>query len=170
MAQILVRNSLNSKKAVQFNINVKQFTTTKSKGDPKWLLEVATTYLDKDGYNIRPRLTHLTNLSTLDFEIEKSISSMCSEIDWAVLEKDKEAPYVTYFLPNSDITNISSNLYVVIKDSLPSSGIDLSDIKITLNNGYTDFDITNEVTVKGDPYEYTLSWEPDLRVYKEYGD
>jgi hypothetical protein len=63
---------------------------------------------------------------------------------------------------------IQSDVYIKIKDKLPSSGIDLSTMKIVLNTGETDFDITSEVTIKGDPYVYELYWAPPLRVYERY--
>jgi hypothetical protein len=61
-----------------------------------------------------------------------------------------------------------TDIYINIKDSLPSSGIDLSNMVVTLNNSMITFDITNEVVVTGDPYEFNLRWTPPLRVFDTY--
>jgi len=49
---------------------------------------------------------------------------------------------------------------IKINENLPAAGIDLSDMKMVLNNGNVDFDITDEVKVVGDPYDYELRWIP----------
>jgi hypothetical protein len=64
--------------------------------------------------------------------------------------------------------SIGSNISLVLKDYLPSAGIDLSNAKVVLNNSMTDFDITSEVQVEGDPYEYTIRWNTPMRVYSRY--
>jgi hypothetical protein len=88
------------------------------------------------------------------------LSELCSEIDWSPFVKDGEPPYLVSVSPTGDNTPIGSNVYLKIKEELPSSGIDLSDINIIINNGTVDFDITSEIEVTGDPYEYELRWTP----------
>jgi len=139
-----------------------------SRGDHKWVLEIGTTYPDLNGYPIPAKKIYLVSLDTLDDEIEHAVAEMCALIDWSPALKDPKAPYVDYRSPSGDGVNIASNIYIRLKDDLPSAGIDLSDIKITLNNGTVDFDITPEFSIEGDPYEYVLKWTPPMLVYDTY--
>lgn len=169
MAEIFVRNSLNSRKAVRFITTIKQFVLTGTDGDHKWVLEVGTTHPDADGNPIPPRYVNLITLDNLNEEAEKLISSMCELIDWSVLEGDKQPPYIVSAIPtDGSETAISSNIEIVLKDKIPSSGIDMSNATIKIHNGTQEFDITNEVEIDGDPYEYKLTWKPALRVHRRY--
>ena len=170
MADIFVKNSLSSTVSVRFNVTIKQYILKGEEGDEKWVLEIGTTYPDADGNFILPRYVHLVTLDNLDAVIEEKVAEMCELIDWGTLENDIDAPYVDSYMP-AETTDVSLQTAVqaIIKEALPSSGMDLSNMKITLDNGTTTFDITNEVVVKGDPYEYTLTWTP-VRVSNTYGD
>ena len=170
MAELLVKNSLNQKLSVKFNVSVKQFTVKGEQGDAKWLLEVATTYLDKDGYNIRPKLVHLRTLDSLSEEIELAVEEMCALIDWGILESDGRAPFVFEHSPTGADVPMSSYIEIILRELFPSSGIDISEMKIMLDNGTAAFDITNELEITGDPYEYKINWRPALIVHDHYGD
>ncbi|GAH00855.1 unnamed protein product [marine sediment metagenome] len=90
-------------------------------------------------------------------------------IDWSPLVLDKEAPLVDSFLPAGDNVSIASNIHIIIKDQLPSAGIDLSSMKVTLNNSMVDFDITNSVEIVDAYYnQYELRWVTPLRAYETY--
>jgi hypothetical protein len=104
-------------------------------------------------------------LVNLDDEIEKAVSVICEQIDWTPQIDDSRAPYVTSHFPveTTDVS-IESSVVVNIEESLPSAGIDLSSIKVMLD----DFDITNECDVTGDPYEYKVKWKPSTIVYDAY--
>ena len=99
-------------------------------GDPKWVLEVGTTYPSSTGGVVPTKVVHNITESSIEAEIEKAVSELCTYIDWSDLEQDNEA----------------------------SSGIDLSGMTVTLDNGTIIFDITNQVEVTGDPYNYTVTW------------
>ena len=170
MAHLLVRNSLNPDVVVKFNVTIKQFTITTSDGDPKWLLEIGTGHLDKDGYNLRPTYINLTTLKNLDKEIEKALADMCEWIDWGVLVDDISAPFISERSPVGKSVSIFSIIKAKIKDVLPSSGIDISEMKVYLDTGMKEFDITDDLHITGDPYEYTLKWAPSLRVFDTYGE
>jgi hypothetical protein len=132
-------------------------------------LEIGTTHKDIDGNIIPAARAHSVSASNFDDVIETALSTLCAKIDWSPLSVDKTAPFIDEATPvNGTTVPIHSNVYIKIKDNLPSSGIDLSGLKVTLNNGVVDFDITNEVIVDGDPYIYTLNWSPPLRVYSRY--
>lgn len=158
ISEFYVHNSLNPNKVVKFNITFRYFVIKGVEGDHVWTLEIGTTYPDINGVNISPVRIHSISASNFDEVIEDAISSLCAQIDWSPLHDDKSAPYVSYVSPQGSNVSIASNLYITLADYLPSAGIDLSNMKVILNNGVLDFDITSELNVEGDPYEYNLMW------------
>ena len=168
MAEFYVTNSLNYEKAVKFNISLRHFVTTEGRGEHRWVLEVGTTYPDVNGDPISAKKVLLINAEDFDEVLESAVADLCAQIDWSPLVNDTKSPHITEALPTSSGVKIGASVFVSIADDLPSSGIDLSGIKITLNNSVTDFDITAEVQITGDPYEYKLRWDPPMRVYSRY--
>jgi len=170
MAEFYVRNSLNYNKAVKFNITLRYFVLKGVEGEHMWTLEIGTTYPDINGDPISPARVHNISASNFDEVIESALAELCVQIDWSPLVQDRKAPYVESVSPADGETDASiySNINIILKDVLPSAGIDLSNMKIILNNSMVDFDITGEIEVDGDPYEYNLKWIPPLRVYNTY--
>ncbi len=161
MAELYVVNSLNLTKSVKFNIGLRYFVVKgDADGDHKWVLEIGTTHSGSDGTTPIAKKVH--NISAEDFDevLEDALSELCSRVDWSPFVTDGEPPYLVSVTPTGDDISIGSNVYLKIKEELPSSGIDLSNIKVVLNNGTVDFDISNEIVVSGDPYEYDLRWSP----------
>jgi hypothetical protein len=171
MADLTVVNSLNYKKAVKFNVTFRHFVVKGQEGEYMWLLEVGTTYPDANGENISAKKVLNVSAENLDEVIEDAVADLCSKIDWSPLVEDKESPYVESSHPlDGSTVPISSYVLMTIKDRLPSSGVDMSAVKVILNNSMTDFDITSDVEIRGDPYEYKVKWVTPLRVYKRYED
>lgn len=169
MAEFYVRNSLNINKAVKFNITLRYFVIKGGMGEHFWILEIGTTHLDANDEPIVAKKIHNISAAELDNVIEEATAELCSLIDWTPLVDDKEAPYVDSIVPaNGSTVSIGYNVVAVLKDHLPSAGIDLSSLKVILNNSMQDFDITGAVEVTGDPYQYELRWETPLRVYSRY--
>jgi hypothetical protein len=168
MAEFFVQHALNSEKAVKFNITLRYFVTAQSRGDHQWVLEIGTTYSGADGNPISAKKVLPISVEDFDEIIENSVAVLCSGIDWGPFADDNRAPYVYEALPSSSGVSIGSNIEIVLKDFLPSAGIDLSNMKVTLNNSMVDFDITDEITMTGDPYQYTIQWSPEMRVYSRY--
>lgn len=167
MAELFVKNSLNPNVAVKFNVTLSEYVLTTSEGDVKWTLDVGTTYPSASGISIPPRIIYGISEEDINDEIEKAVSYMCTLIDWETLANDTDVPYVLEQGPEGD-TDINSVIKMIIEEKIPSSGIDLSGIKVILNNGDVDFDITNEIEISGDPFQYTIIWEPWKRVYTVY--
>ena len=170
MADIFVRHVLNFDKSVKFTITVRDFIDTSSEGDNIWTLEIGTLETDLQGDNIIPERLHVIapEDTNLDLIIEKGLAQLASQIDWAPLVVDKEAPSLIDISPSGDNVSIYSNMYVKIKDAIPSAGIDLSNMKVTLHNGVEDFNITDDVKIEGGPFEYELKWSPSTRVLTKY--
>lgn len=168
MAELYVKDSLNSQKCVRFNVSLVEYVLTGTEGDSKWTLEIGTTYPSASGTVIPPKIIHPVSEANIDKEIQAAVSDMCSYIDWTVLEDDNDPPILLSALPVGQDIRIRSQVEVIVKDNLPSSGIDLSEMRVVLNNGVQDFDITNDVVVLGNPFKYWISWKPDQVVYKRY--
>ena len=168
MTEFFVHNSLNLTKAVKFNITLRYFVVKGERGDHKWVLEIGTTHLDANGNPIQAKKIHNISAENLDEIIENALSDMCSQIDWSPFVSDVDAPYIDSVTPEGTDVSIGSSIYIKIKERLPAAGIDLSNLKVTLNNSMVDFDITNEIDITGDPYEYILKWAPPMRVYDTY--
>jgi len=164
MAQFLIRNSLNPQKVVKCGITFEQVTPKNLEGEPIWVVELATDEPHKNGGSIRPEFINLITLDNLDLEIKKTVEVISNQIDWTPLEEDVRAPLVYSVYPTTYEVNMDTFVEIVIKDLLPAAGIDIDSIEMTIN----DFDVTSELVVTGDPYEYKLKWNPTIRVYAEY--
>ena len=170
MAELYVKNSLNSQKYVRFNVSLVEYVLTGEEGDSKWTLEVGTTYPSASGTAILPKIIHSVSEDNIDDEVQTAVSELCSHIDWTVLEDDNEPPILLSTLPAGQNVNIKSQVEVAVMDDLPSSGIDLSEMKVILNNGVQDFDITGDVNVVGNPFKYRILWQPEQVVYSRYDE
>ena len=124
----------------------------------------------KYGYRCNAKKINNISAEDLDQVIQEGVVELCSQIDWSPLVQDKESPYIDSTTPADGETDVSimTDVYIDIKDDLPSAGIDLSNMVITLDNSMETFDITSEVVVEGDPYEFNLRWTPPLRVFDTY--
>lgn len=169
MAHIFVKNSLSNLKAAKVDINFPMFVTTDSDGDPIWLLETATTYPSASGTSIRPvYINKATKFADLDEAVAEAVSEIASQIDWLPLEEDDSPPYVVDIRPIGEEVSIASNIYIDIREDAPSAGIDLSEATVVVTTEGTDFDITEECSITGDPFYYNIHWEPPSRITRNY--
>lgn len=170
MAEFYVRNSLNMNKAVKFNITFRYMVIKGVAGEHVWLIEIGTTYPDSNGDPITAKKVHGISADNFDDVIEDALSDLCKQVDWTPLSRDKWAPYVLECSPADGETDVDvhSNVNVTLRDDFPTAGMDLSNMKIVLNNSMVDFDITNEIEIEGDPHEYAFIWRPPMRVYDTY--
>ncbi len=164
MAQFLLRNSLNPQKVVRCGITFTQTVPKGGEGEPIWVVEVATDEPHKDGGDIPPEFINLTTLDNLDQEVEVAVEIISAKIDWTPLEEDVRAPLVESCSPSEYEASIDSTIKIVIKDLLPAAGIDIDSIQMIIN----DVDVTGDLEISGDPYEYTVKWIPFMRVLEEY--
>jgi hypothetical protein len=155
-------------------------------GDEIWILEIGTYEPDINGDPISERKINLVSLSDVDSIIQQTIQEMCALIDWGVLQLDREGPYVYWHLPNdgTDVegtsstvsgVSLSANIYFKLAENLPSIGIDISSVEVTITVSGTDptkvwntSDISSEVITTGTPYNLQLYWSPPARVLEEY--
>lgn len=167
MAQFLIRNSLNPQKVVKCGITFEQVIPKGVEGEPIWVVELATDEPHKNGGIIRPEFINLTTLDNLDLEVKKSVEIISDQIDWTQLEVDIRAPLVHSVYPTDYEVSMDTFVEIVIKDLLPSAGIDVDSIRMTITADGKDFDVTSELEITGDPWIYYVKWHPFLRIYEE---
>ncbi len=160
MAEVFVKHTLNPHKTIKFNLNLRDYVIKGEEGEYKWVLEIGTTALTASGTKTPVQYIHKVSEDSLEDEIEAAISRMCSLMDWTEFDVDRYPPWTEYFYPQGDNVPIRSVVSFKVVEKHPSSGIDLSNLNVTFNNGDVDFDITSEMDITGDPYEYTISWVP----------
>ena len=168
MATLYIRHSLNSKKTIQVIVSFRYFVDRESSGDHIWTLEIGTVFKDRDGKDIDPIRVYDIDVDTIDELMLNNAAIIASKIDWAPLSEDKYVPQLINIAPVGENVSLTSSIIIDIIDDLPSSGLDLSELNIILNNGTTDFDITSEVKVTGNPYKYNLYWATKIRVNDTY--
>ena len=162
MAEILVKHTLNPRKAIKFNLNLSRYALKETEGDIVWLLEIGTTEPSITGGKIPPKFIHKVTEANIELEINKAVADMCSLVDWQDFDIDRYSPIISKFNPLGLNVPITSKVEFTIVEEAPSSGIDLSGMTVVLNNGAVDFDITSEVIIQGDPYEYNIQWVPTI--------
>lgn len=160
MAEIFVQHTLNSRKTAKFTLNLREYALKGEEGDTKWVLEIGTTASGVNGQAVPPKFIHKLSEERIGQEIEKAVASICTTIDWSTLIVDRYPPILNSFSPEGEDVYINSPVVFNVIDDSPSSGLDLANMVVTLNNGEVDFDITSEATIKGDPYEYQITWLP----------
>jgi hypothetical protein len=133
MAEFIVRNSLNPYKAVKFGITTRQVVPMENEGESLWVVEIATDEPTVSGTVIPPVYINLRTLDDLDKEIQNATAIISDQIDWTPLIEDSTPPFVVSASPGDCVVNIESSVEFLIKDNLPSSGLDLDSIKMTVN-------------------------------------
>jgi hypothetical protein len=97
-------------------------------------------------------------------EIKEAVENIAAKIDWTPLIDDTRVPYVDSIRPSDYEVELETSIEIVLKEILPAAGIDIDSIIMTVNG----FDVTDELEITGDPYEYKVIWNPTMRVTEEY--
>lgn len=167
MADYYLRSTLNPSKVVKCTVTVTQ-TIPKADytGDPVWIIKAGTPEPHKDtGLDLPPAVTHVTSLANVDEAIRELTRQLAAQIDWGIAVEDYRPPYVYSWIPSSDAATVSlySNVTIGIKDNLPGHGIDRDTIQVTVNG----MDVTNDLRITGNPFDYVIDWVPPLRVAEQ---
>lgn len=166
MAEYTLRNSLNPDKIVKCSITFRKITNRDERGEPTWLIHIGTEEPHKNGGSISPVFIHLATLENLNLEIDQATEEIAAKVDWGVLKKDTRPPQICVVEPSGDMENVSimSNVIFDIDDLLPTAGIDLDSIKVSVNG----MDVTDSLEITGDPYSYRVVWKPFKRMLNYY--
>jgi len=164
MAYFQVRNSLNPHKIIVCGITYKQLVPKGNEGEAIWVIEVATDepHVTTSG-TIPPYFINVTDELDLDLEIEKAVAEISKQVDWEPLSVDTRPPYVNSVQPDTYIVPIHENVVLGIIDLHPSLGIDIDSIEMTVNGA----DVTSDLRISGDEFEYRAEWRPPARVYEQ---
>lgn len=160
MAEFFIRNSLNPSKVVSCGITYRQLVPKGNEGEAVWVIELATRETDTNGDAIPSEYIYLTSLEYLQEEIDAAAARIAAKVDWTPLANDGSAPYVDSISPAEYEIPIDSTLEIVLKELLPATGIDINSIEMTIDG----HDVTGELEITGDPYEYKLKWHPSIIV------
>jgi hypothetical protein len=166
MADYLLRNSLNPSKVIRCTITFRQLVNKGEDGELVWLVEINTPEPHKDGGSIPPVYIHYTSSQNLDAAIKEATEDIAKQVDWSPLREDLRPPFVFYNSPSepNEVVDLFSNVVVDIKDILPAAGIDPDSIKMTVNG----MDVSDELQITGDPYQYRVIWDTSIRVRDYY--
>jgi len=164
MAYFQVRNSLNPSKAIVCGITYKQVVPKGHEGEAIWVIEVATDepHATTSGI-IPPYYINVTDELDLDLEIEKAVAEISKQVDWEPLSADTRPPFVNSVQPDTYIQQMQENVIIGIIDLHPSYGIDIDSIEMTVNG----IDVTDDLRIGGDEFEYEVEWRPPARVYSQ---
>jgi hypothetical protein len=167
MADYYLRSTLNPDKVVKCTVTVTQTLPKSEKGEPVWIVKVGTPESSKSGGAINPAFAHITSLSNLDDVIRVLTQELAAQIDWGIQAEDRRPPYVYSFIPGQDTEGVSlySHVSISIKDNLPGNGIDKDTITMEVNG----FDVTDELRIKGNPFDYNILWNPKIRIESQEG-
>lgn len=164
MAYFQVRNSLNPHKVIVCGVTYTQIVPKGNEGEAIWVVAVATDepHVTTSGV-IPPYYINVTDELDFDLEIEKAVSEISRQVDWTPLSEDTRPPFVTSVQPDTYIQRMQENVIIEITDLHPSYGIDINSIEMTVNGE----DVTDDLRIGGDEYEYQVEWRPPGRVYEQ---
>ena len=165
MATYTIRNTLSPSKVVSCTITLRSIVNKGEDGEPVWLIEISTLEPHKNGGVIPTEYLYLVTLTNIDVEIRESSERISNQINWEPLSFDITPPSIVSSSPSKNsVVDISSDVWLDIKESLPSAGIDVSSVKMFVNG----IDVSDQLDVDGDPYAYRIRWIPSIRIYDYY--
>jgi hypothetical protein len=166
MAVFYVKHHLYPDNPQVFLTDIEQIVTTESDGDHLWHVVLYTSGLDSNGDTLDPVYinAYTDNIDSLDELIMEKIAEISPQIDWTKSWYDGEyaegidhtPPKVVWHLPSDNQTNvpIGSSVSARLVDLLPSKGIDLSSISMTIGG------VTISPTINGNKYDCVISYKP----------
>lgn len=128
-------------------------------GDQSWILIAQTTERNISGNRINPEIVNLVTTGTVHLEIEAALGRIGSQVDWGTIQADTSPPKLIDITPAlTQTTNvpITSDIVFRLQEPLPAAGIDLSTLRVVLN----DFDITGDVELRGNIFDLTVIYRP----------
>lgn len=163
--KFFVSHHLYPENAQVFVINLEQIIPKGAYGELYWHLVIYTSALGTDGKGLGPFYYNVySDEETLNTFIESKVKDICEQIDWEKSWYDGEytegidtaAPRPAWHFPARDQKDvpIRSMISVRLRDELPSKGIRLNSITMTIN------DITIYPKVSGHKYDCVVSFKP----------
>jgi len=160
MPSIRVTNPNAGFKAAIIYIDLVSIVPTNERGDNKYVFKIHTRSNDVDGNIIDPLFVFKTSVNGFLEALPKAVASLCDKINWGVTYSDNDSPYVKYYAPSGDDVSLFSSVIVDLEDIFPSSGIDVSSIKMKVNG----FDVSSDLIIDDNFNKVRVSWSPKRRV------
>lgn len=134
----------------------------KMRGEEFWELYVGVDAVDASGDDVPPFWADVvTTEADVETLVADKVEELCALIDWSnegefAPEVDTTGPILVSATPVDGSTDveITSKINVVIKEPLPSSGMDISTLTFKVKG------IAVTPTVTGHPYKYTIEFSP----------
>jgi hypothetical protein len=161
MAEVLIQNMRDPSQQITAVVTLRQMIIpTVDPSNPMWILEASTIEEDEDGDMIEPVRVYLSNHDTLTEDINGLITQLCKKVNWTYVE-DTTPPKIVSHWPMKDATDVSVDTEIIInlEEAPPSAGIDLDSIRVKVKG----FDLTNQVTIKGDFRSCSLLLTPGTK-------
>jgi hypothetical protein len=161
MAEVFVQNLRDPSQRVGIMVTIKRVIVTQDgTGTQMWAIQASTKELDADGNPIAPTYKWTSNQTTFSDDVNELIDTLCKKVNWTY-EPDTTPPEITSHWPMQNDTGIpvDSEIVVNIGEQLPSSGLDISSIKVKVKG----FDLTDQVTIKGDISSCSVYITPGTR-------
>jgi hypothetical protein len=131
-------------------------------GDIKYVMVLQTGVLDIHSKAIDPIYVEGVTQATLKDELQKALTTLAEKINWGLLEEDMAPPVIDSLSISNNDTNVSmeSDLFITLKDPLPSSLIDPSTIKLEVNG----IDVSDKLQIVEKGNTVNIHWIP-IRIY-----
>ena len=132
------------------------------RGEHYWEISIYTTAIDVSGESLDASwIDEFEDEDAIDVAVAGKLEYICSLIDWSSAgEFDEQmstnVPFISSQSPASNETDVViwSTMRVVIKENLPSSGLDIDTLVFKVKG------IEVSPTVVGNPYEYVVTYSP----------
>lgn len=147
MAEVFIQNLRDPDQRIGIMVTIKRIVIMQEgTGTQMWAIQASTNELDSGGNSIAPVYKWTSNQTTFTDDVNELINTLCQQIDWNYAP-DTTPPRVVSHWPMRDDTGIpvTSEIVINIGEDAPSSGLDLSSIRVKIKG----FDLTDQVTIKG---------------------
>ena len=161
MAEVMVQNMRDPSQLITIVVTLRKAVIADiDPMDPKWVLEASTRETDEDGDPIEAIKKYLSNHDTLTEDINELITDLCKLVDWNDVV-DTDPPELVGTWPTDGLQGVSVETEIIanIREMPPSSGIDLSSIRLKVKG----FDLTDQLTITGDLRECSIRVTPGTK-------
>jgi hypothetical protein len=147
MAEVFIQNLRDPSQQIGIMVTIKRMVVNQEgTGSLMWMIQASTLATSDDGEIVKPVYKWTSDQTTFTSDIEDLINQICSQVDWNY-ELDTTPPEILNTWPLNGNTGVSvdTDIRINIADVAPSSGLDLSSIRVKVKG----FDLTDQLTIKG---------------------
>ena len=147
MAEVFVQNLRDPSQQIGIMVTIKRMVVTQTgTGRQMWMIQASTLAVDANGEMVKPVYKWTSNQTTFTSDVEDLINQICSQVEWNYVPDDSP-PQVLNTWPVSGDTGVpvDTQIRINISDVAPSSGLDLSSIKVKVKG----FDLTDQLDIRG---------------------